>query len=167
VTGKRGPKSKPTHLKVIEGRKGAKQKEAREPKVKPATERTSRPWGTLTRAEKAHYDRALRELLPMGHVGEVDLAVLTLWAKAHTTALAAYEDVRKRGQIVTGARRAQQGERVLNRSVQVARDFSALARTLAAELGMTPSGRVGLHADGPAIPGSLGALLGDSPTGEA
>ena len=162
--GKRGPRPKPTHLSVVEGRKGAKQKEEREPKPRPLRADATRPWGSLTRAELVHYRRALRELLPMGHVGEVDLAALTLWAKAHTRALAAYADVEKRGAIIAGARKAD--ERVLNRSVQIARDYSALARILAAELGMTPAGRVGLSGTGPAVPKSLGALLGDEPTGE-
>jgi phage terminase small subunit len=108
----------------------------------------------------------------MGHVGEVDLAVLTLWAKAHATAIKAYADVRKRGQILAGVRRGKgedgQRERVINRSVQIARDYSALARNLAAELGMTPAGRVGMTATaGPKVPGSLGALLGDEPAEEA
>ena len=103
----------------------------------------------------------------MGHVGEVDLAVLTLWAKAHTRALAAYADVESRGAMITGARRGKDAdgnrERVLNRSIQIARDYSSLARILAAELGMTPAGRVGLSSTGPAVPKSLGALLGDEP----
>lgn len=168
--GKRGPRPKPTHLSVVEGRKGAKQKEEREPKPRPLRADATRPWGTLTRAELVHYKRALRELLPMGHVGEVDLAALTLWAKAHTRAIAAYADVEKRGAMVAGVRRGKDEsgarERVLNRSVQIARDYSALARILAAELGMTPAGRVGLSGTGPAVPKSLGALLGDEPTGE-
>jgi phage terminase small subunit len=95
----------------------------------------------------------------MGHVGEVDLATLTLWAKAHATAVRAHADVRKRGQIIAGARGGR--ERVKNPSVAIARDFSSLARSLAAELGMTPAGRVGLRADGAQIPRSLAALLGD------
>lgn len=95
----------------------------------------------------------------MGHVGEVDLATLTLWAKAHATALTAHADVRKRGAIIAGARGGR--ERVKNPSVAIAQDFSSLARTLASELGMTPSGRVGLRTDGARIPSSLAALLGD------
>lgn len=166
--GKRGPRPKPTHLSVVEGRKGAKGRAAREPKPKPPTESATRPWGELTAEESKHYKRALRELLPMGHVGEVDLSTLTLWAKAHATALKAYADVRSRGQMIAGVRRGKdedgQRERVLNRSVQIARDYSALARILAAELGMTPAGRVGMAAThGAKIPGSLGALLGDEP----
>lgn len=158
--GKRGPRPKPTHLHVVEGRKGAKQREEREPKPRPP--KATRPWGTLTTEEKAHYDRALRELLPMGHVGEVDLSILTLWAKAHTAALHAYEDVKKRGQMVVAVNgRGHRSELVINRSVQIARDSSALAKGLAAELGMTPAGRVGMTSNGPAVPKSLGALLGD------
>jgi phage terminase small subunit len=167
--GKRGPRPKPTHLKVVEGRKGAKQKEAKEPRPRPPTQKASRPWDTLTAAEKRHYDRALRELLPMGHVGEVDLATLTLWAKAFEAALVAFRDVNKRGQTIGAARsRAAggSGERVRNPSVQTARDYAALAKGLAAELGMTPAGRVGIASTGKGIPTDLASLLGDVPAGE-
>jgi P27 family predicted phage terminase small subunit len=149
---------KPVELKVLEGRVSKRELD-RVPRPRPPKEKATRPWGALTREERIFYDRALRELLPMGHVGEVDLAILTLWAKAHATALKANADVRKRGQIVAGARGGR--ERVKNPSVQIARDFAALAKGLATELGMTPAGRVGLRADGPGIPKSLAALVGD------
>lgn len=48
----------------------------------------------------------------MGHVGEIDLATLTLWAKAHATALKAHADVRKRGAIVAGARGGRERGRI-------------------------------------------------------
>jgi P27 family predicted phage terminase small subunit len=145
-------------VKELEGRASKRQLD-RVPRPRPPKESATRPWGTLTADERRHHDRALRELLLIGHLAEVDIATLTMRAKAHATALNAHADVRRRGAIVAGARGGR--ERVKNPSVAIARDFSSLARSLATELGMTPSGRVGLRTDGARIPSSLAALLGD------
>jgi phage terminase small subunit len=160
VTGsKRGPAPKPTKLKVIEGRKGAKAQEAREPVVPPA-KASAQPWMRLNAAERKLYDRARRELLTLGMLGSIDDAMLAVWAKAYHAAETAFADVSKRGQIVAG--RTTKAERVTNRSVAIARDMARLASTIAQQYGMTPSGRVGIRSDGlPAAPGSLGELLGD------
>jgi phage terminase small subunit len=114
--------------------------------------------GTLTRDECCQYDRALRQLLPMGHMGEIDLAILTLWAKSYTAAVTAWRDVARRGEIIAGTRRGR--ERVRNPSVAIARDLSTLANRLATELGATPASRGGIRFP-TSVPRSLAELVGD------
>jgi phage terminase small subunit len=99
---------KPIQLKILEGRLSRREL-ARVPKPQPAVAEAE-PWARLSPAERGYYERAFRELLPLGVVGDVDLTTLTLWAKAYARALAAHRDVARRGAIVAGARSAPSGQ---------------------------------------------------------
>jgi P27 family predicted phage terminase small subunit len=144
---------KPTALKVVEGRAGARKALAAEPQPDPITD--AEPTSPLTARERELFDGAMALLQPMGHVGTIDLYLVTMWAVTVAQWERASDDVRKRGAIVAGARGK---ESVKNPSAGMVRDFAALANRLAADLGMSPAARVGMKVSQRRV-GSLEDLL--------
>jgi P27 family predicted phage terminase small subunit len=131
---------KPTQLKLLEGCKGAAKAAASEPRPRPITD--AEPTSPLTERKLELFHGAMAELQPMGHLGVVDVPVLTMWAQFYSLMERALADVHERGAIVAGARGK---DRVRNPSVAQARDAATTVRQLATELGMSPAARSGMR----------------------
>ena len=135
--GARGPKRKPTHLKVVEGRRGAAKAEAKEPRARPITD--AEPTTELTKRELELFHMAMIELQPMGHLGNIDLPTVTMWAAAYGQ-WERIHDAALGDLFVTDT----DGNRRRNMAVGMERDAIASVRQLAAELGMSPASRAGM-----------------------
>jgi P27 family predicted phage terminase small subunit len=144
-------RAKPTALKVIEGRAGARRALASEPTPKPAVD--AEPTFPLSDRGRELFDAARRELESLGMLGSLDVPVLTLWADQ----LATYEDVSKAaraGVWITD----RDGSTRRNMAIGMARDLAASVKRLGTELGMTPVSRVGMKVANRNVP-SLEDLL--------
>jgi P27 family predicted phage terminase small subunit len=143
--GRRGPKPTPTAIKKAKGNPGKRRLNEREPKPRPLPAKRL----TAKRAEPlldgladfhARYGKVLREL---GVLTEADEAAFDMMAVHWSLAREVAQLIRKEGLRV-------KDENGLDRKhplLQVLRDNSAAFRQYAAEFGMTPSARSGLHVE--------------------
>ena len=129
-----GPKPKPTALKVIEGNRGKRPLNRREPKPKGEL---AGPPSWLDATGKAEWRRIL-EALPAGQVTALDWAILAMYCERFAHFVAAIRRIRRSGGVlVKGCR----GVTTKHPAVQIARDAANDCARLGAELGFTPSAR--------------------------
>lgn len=150
--GRRGPPPTPTKLKILRGERRPSRINRNEPK--PRADLPRFPAG-LGKAAASVWRRIIRDYGHTGVLTAVDADAL----RAYCEAVARYEHaaslLEESGPLVRGAR---QGELVKNPLHQIVRDNADLLRQFARELGLTPSARTGLRAEGaPAAGDPLGA----------
>jgi P27 family predicted phage terminase small subunit len=144
--GRRGPPPMPTKLKLLHGERRPARLNTAEPEPRRTTPRLPADLGPAARTV---WRRVLREVGPTGMITGADTDVLRAYCEAVARSETAARLLDGSGPLVrasgTGARR---GELVKNPLHQVVRDNAVLVRALARELGLTPSARSGLHAEG-------------------
>ena len=147
----RGPKPKPSALKLIQGNQGKRKINKSEPQPKPV--RRPRPPIDLDEDAKKEWGRVVRELEALGLLSKLDLPVLSAYCVAYSRfksandALNAVADKDKafRGLLI----KTKQGNWIQNPLVGVARRAADDMTRLAAEFGMTPSSRTRLQVNAP------------------
>ena len=147
----RGPKPKPSALKLIQGNPGKRPINKCEPKPKPV--RRPRPPTDLDDHAQKEWRRVVRELEALGLLSRLDLPVLSAYCIAYSrfksanNALNAVADKDKtfRGLLI----KTKQGNWIQNPLVGVARRAADDMTRLAAEFGMTPSSRTRLEVRAP------------------
>ena len=147
----RGPKPKPSALKLIQGNPGKRKINKSEPQPKPV--RRPRPPIDLDEDAKKEWGRVVRELEALGLLSKLDLPVLSAYCVAYSRfksandALNAVADKDKafRGLLI----KTKQGNWIQNPLVGVARRAADDMTRLAAEFGMTPSSRTRLQVNAP------------------
>jgi P27 family predicted phage terminase small subunit len=98
----------------------------------------------LSKDAKAVWRRTAKQLKLMGLLFEADQDILAAYANAVVNYQRSTEIVDREGVLVEGRRDGM----VSNPAVRVQRDSAMLIRQLAGELGLTPSARTRLKADG-------------------
>lgn len=143
----RGPKPKPSALKLIQGNPGKRRINKNEPK--PKAVRRPRPPIELDDYAKKEWRRVVLELETLGILSKLDLPVLTAYCIAYSRfrfaneALKAVADKDKtlHGLLI----KTKQGNWIQNPLVGVARRAANDMTRLALEFGMTPSSRTRLE----------------------
>jgi len=142
VMAQRGPKTKPTRLKVLSGTARKHRLNAREPQ--PGIARPEAP-DHLTPAARLEWDRVIEQTVTMGIMTELDRGALAAYCQAYgrwvsaETALAgmADRDAVTHGLII----RTKAGNAIQNPLVGAANKAMADMVRYAAEFGLTPSAR--------------------------
>lgn len=130
----RGPKPKPTALKLLAGNPGKRAINRDEPR--PETGMGSCPsW--LPKAAKAEWGRVVPELERLGMLAKVDRAALIAFCQAVALTEDAQRMLDEHGILVPGA----QGGFVKNPAATVVKEAAATIRGFAGEFGLTPSAR--------------------------
>lgn len=138
---KPGPAPTPTHLRVV---RGDRKDRINTNEPKPDKSKDPKCPSYLSADAKKIWKRTAKQLKAMGLLFEADQDVLAAYANAvanyqHATVL-----VDQQGLLVEGRRDGW----VTNPAVRVQRDSATLIRMLASELGLTPSSRTRLKAEG-------------------
>lgn len=148
----RGPKPRPTHLKVVEGNPGKRKLNTKE--VQPRAIIPTPPAQLVGEAAE-EWDRMAQTLFNLGILTEVDRAALAAYCEAYgrwADALDAQAAIRKRdpenpsaGFVIT----TSTGNMIQHPLVGIVRRAGADMVRYAAEFGMTPSARVRLGSPDP------------------
>lgn len=138
--GKRGPKPKPTPLKILDGTRKDRVNSA-EPKSPPGRPDPP-PAVTADPVATEAWNRLLPLLEEMGVLSPIDGGALAVYCTAYSRWAEACEDIRLTGSVVA----TDNGGRV-NPYVRVAQEASATMLRVAAEFGGTPSSRSAIRTD--------------------
>lgn len=145
--GKRGPRSKPTALKVLDGarpdRINTSEPVPGQGDVKPPTwlvelANISQPAGGETALDV--WNRLAPDLVDKGVLTPWDVDAFAVWCDAVVRHREAVAEITQHGVMVIG----QKGERVKNPAVQIARDYADTMTRIGARFGLTPSDRADL-----------------------
>jgi P27 family predicted phage terminase small subunit len=131
--GKRGPAPKPTARKQLEGT-FRKDRAARDEFSLPPGTPDAPKW--LDLEARAEWDRVVPTLVDTGILSKLDGGRLADYCTAHSLAIEATRIYQREGTVVD----SPQGQKA-HPAVVIAKDARAQARHLAAEFGLTPSGR--------------------------
>ena len=147
---KPGTKPKPTSLKLIEGNRGKRALNRKEPKIAPAL--PSAP-PHLTADALEEWNRVAVWLHRIGLLSEVDRAALAAYAQAYGRWVQAERAIAKmaeKDQLTGGLMiKTSNGNAIQNPLVGTANKAAADMMRYAAEFGMTPSARTRIAAETP------------------
>lgn len=150
--GKRGPRSRPTNLKVLHGERPDRINHD-EP---PAPDGMPVPPYDLSDETQEVWDYTVEQLRVMGIASTADRDTLAAYCEAVVTWRYAVRTLRRggeRGLLL----RTQKGDAFMrNPLLQVQRDAAAAIRAYAQEFGLTPSARSEIHTGGRKSSGDLG-----------
>jgi len=135
---KRGPKAKPTKLKVLEGNPGRRPLPKKEPT--PSKAKSVAAPAELDAEGKKAWRRVVRQLKAMGLYTEIDRDALMLYSDSYSLWLKASRRLRKDGILTKGALGAPK----LHPAVLVADKAFQRMKAMISAFGMTPADRVGL-----------------------
>lgn len=144
----RGPKPKPTNLKVVAGTQRADRANPSEPRLEPAA---PEPPSFLTPYARAEWVRVCDTLVTAGIMTKSDRAALAAYCQAFGRWQKAEEELAQDDLIIT----TTNGNQIQNPLVGTANKAMADVVRYAAEFGMTPSARsriVALKNDAPEDP---------------
>jgi P27 family predicted phage terminase small subunit len=145
---KPGTKPKPTHLKLIEGNRGKRPLNRKEPKTIPAL---PAPPPHLTADALEEWNRVADWLHRVGLLSEVDRAALAAYAQAYGRWVQAERAIAKmaeKDQLTGGLMiKTSNGNAIQNPLVGTANKAAADMMRYAAEFGMTPSARSRISAE--------------------
>ena len=148
--GKQYSKPKPTALRILEGNRGHRPLNDREPR---ATVKLPSPPKQLSATAKREWRRTGRLLREMGIITEIDAAQFAAYCQSYARWLECQELLAKLSVLIKG----QMGL-VVNPLLRVARDAQEQFTRALVEFGMSPSSRTRIHA-APESQSSLDALL--------
>jgi P27 family predicted phage terminase small subunit len=140
----KGRKPKPTALKVLEGNRGKRPINRREPRPAPTAPECP-TW--LSREGKAEWRRVVPELDRIGMLTRVDRAALASYCEVWATFVTAQREVHEHGLVLLERERETDDGTVIyvrpvkNPAVLIARDAAGQVRQFCAEFGLTPSSR--------------------------
>jgi P27 family predicted phage terminase small subunit len=136
---KRGRKEKPSALKRLAGNPGKRPLNDRE--MQPDTADARAPHG-MSRGALKFWRKYAPGLIQLGVLKATDVPAFILMAELYAVGMRAAREVEEEGKLWTTG---SVGNEVKRPSVQVLKEFASAFRLYAAEFGMTPSSRSGLH----------------------
>lgn len=148
----RGRKPKPTAVKILEGNPGKRPLNDAEPR--PTAKLPPCPKHLNDEAKK-EWRRISKELLKAGLLTTIDRAVLATYCQAWGRWVEAEEQLRKHGPIV----KSPSGYPIQNPYLSVANKAMQQMQKVMPELGMTPSSRSRIKAEGPSPADELAEFL--------
>ena len=102
--GQRGPKPKPTALKIFEGNPGQRRLNLHEPKPTPGAPTCP---GWLSREAKAEWKRVVPELERLGMLAKIDRAELAAYCQSWAEYVEAAKSAQVEGAVIEGKRGPQ------------------------------------------------------------
>ena len=138
--GKRGPKPKPTALRVFEGDPGRLLKGRQGEPLPSSSDGVPLPPDWLGEHGMAKWNKYAPHVHAIGLLTCVDYEQFAQYCAAHDHYHAANEAVKKLGNLITGA----MGGLVANPAVRQRRDAQQAIRQLGGDFGLSPAARVGL-----------------------
>jgi P27 family predicted phage terminase small subunit len=146
--GTRGPRPKPTALRVLEGNKGKRALPQSEP-APPANMPTCPDY--LNAYARGEWARVANTLYSIGTLVEIDQTMLAAYCVAYSRWRHAEEDLERMAQSDASTHaaviRTKQGNLIQNPMVGVANTARREMQRLAAEFGLSPSSRTQIEAD--------------------
>jgi P27 family predicted phage terminase small subunit len=146
--GKRGPKPKPTALRIIEGNKGKRALPAHEPK--PPSDMPEPP-PFLNAYGLQEWHRVAGTLHAIGSLSNIDQSVLAAYCTAYALWRHAEEDLERMRQMDGSTHGAvlktKQGNLIQNPLIGVVNTARRDVQRLAAEFGLSPSARTQIAAN--------------------
>lgn len=140
--GQRGPKGKPTALKVLEGNPGKREVNKNEPKYN-LSDKTEKPPAWLGSEAKKEYKRIFPLLRKNGLVTDADFMALCAYCQSVDTWITAEKLKRAEGIVSTTSK----GTEVQHPAVNVANSALVNILKFGREFGLTPASRAGLNAE--------------------
>lgn len=140
--GQRGPKEKPTALKMLEGNPGKRDINKNEPKYD-LSEKTSKAPQWLGAEAKKEWKRIFPLLEKNGLITDADFMALCAYCQSVDTWIAAEKLKRAEGLTTT----TSNGTEVQHPAVNVANSALSNILKFGREFGLTPSSRTGLSAE--------------------
>jgi P27 family predicted phage terminase small subunit len=151
---KRGPRPRPTKLKLLQGNPGKRPLNDMEPQ--PARIKPECP-DFLSNRGRREWDNISQELFDLGLLTRIDHGALAAYCQAYAHWAEAEEDIAANGLI----RETSTGIPVPNPAVGIAHRAMGLLRRFLVEFGMTPSARSRLTVGPPAGGNELDNFLND------
>lgn len=146
--GARGPRPRPTALRVLEGNKGKRPLPQHEPAPPPGKPACPEFLNAYARAE---WHRVAETLYSLGTLSQIDQSMLAAYCTAYARWRQAEEDLERMTQTdaTTHAAviRTRQGNLIQNPLVGVANTALREMQRLAAEFGLSPSARTQIEAN--------------------
>lgn len=146
--GARGPKTKPTALKLAEGNPGKRALPRNEPKPPPAL---PDPPDFLNEYAREEWDRVAETLFRVGTLTRIDQSMLACYCTAFARWRQAEEDLERMAQSDPSTHgtviRTKKGNLVQNPLVGVANTARLHMQRLAAEFGLSPSARTQIESN--------------------
>lgn len=133
--GKRGPKPKPTAIKVLEGNPGKRKLNDREPI--PVISDLPLPPEWLEPAAREEWERLARNLHDLGLLTDLDMAPFAVYCQAYARWKEAEEYISKNGSVME----TKSGYLMQVPQVGISKANQAIMLKAAAEFGLTPSAR--------------------------
>lgn len=140
--GKRGPKDKPTNLKILQGNPGKRNLNENEPKFDVAEEVPNAP-PFLSRYAKTEWKRIAPILHKNGLLTEADIASLAAYCQNYHRWIESEKLIRALGYTYE----TDKGNVIQRPEVGIANTAMKLMKQFAAEFGLTPSSRTNITAD--------------------
>lgn len=155
----KGPRRKPTHLKLLEGNPGKRSLPVNEPA--PPRERPSAPrW--LSNEARREWRYIVPRLDALGLLTKIDRTALEVYCESVAIYRAAIEEIHERGVMVDG----QKGTRVKNPAIQIQRDAARLISSYGRMFGLSPGDRAGMEGGGGTLTGDAALALSRVLSGE-
>ena len=144
--GKRGPKKTPTNILKLRGSERAKDRQKNEPIPKQGM---PKPPDWLDGEGLKEWFKWAQLLYDQGTLTLIDANVLAYYCEAHADFLYAKELCRTRGGKTAMVIKTTNGNMMTSPAYAIKRHAMALATKLAAELGMSPTGRTEINVPKP------------------
>lgn len=148
--GLRGPKTKPTNLKILEGNPGKRPLNGNEPQ--PQIGAVCPPW--LSVKAKVHWDYLAPVLVSCGILTKADEVALASYCDALVNYIRASEEIAELSSLTIGADLQQdmfgassKGAKV-HPIISVQKNYAELVLKFGAKLGLSPSDRTGITVAG-------------------
>jgi P27 family predicted phage terminase small subunit len=135
-----GRRPKPTAIKILEGNRGGRPLNDREPRPAIVLPKPPDHLDTLARKE---WNRVAHELYSLGILSSLDVGVLAAMCVAHSDEIDAVRALRRQGKVL----KDRHGRLYQNPMMKIANDARRDKIRFAIELGMTPSARSKIRID--------------------
>ena len=136
--GRRGPPPQPTRLRVINGNRGRRPLNKKEPQLQPVSDiGDAKPPKFLDAIAVAEWNRVFPDLIAADVLAKVDLSCLANYCRTWSLFVSADRKVAKMGMVIIGTR----GTLVKNPMISVMQNAQRDLTRLSQELGITPASR--------------------------
>ncbi len=137
---KRGRKSKPSALRLVQGNPGHRPVNEHEPE--PQKVFAPKPPRGFSKVEQAKWKKLCKQLSECRVLTVLDLDALEMYVRSWHSMMVALADVKKRGKLISTGK----GGEVWNPSWTEYKHSVSVVRSLQSEFGLTPSSRTGIIA---------------------
>lgn len=160
--GARGPNSKPTSLKVLQGNPGKRPLNKNEPKPTEFRE-TPNPPTYFDIVAKKEWTRLAPDLIRLGLLTVADVSLFEAYCLCHSRIVQAQKDLKKAKSLTyEHINKAGANNVIVRPEVTIIQKESIILKALASEFGCTPAARSRMNAPDIVPPGDIGGKSGNN-----